>query len=197
MAATPVSLPSNTASTDPSELFLTQPATSRRRASSRQLSRNQTPCTRPDTTTRFLITTNAYHRLCASPRAHTRHMLDAPDLAGSINERLAASAGDTADITVDTDLRYTPGEPVRVRIRHRDHRYDIDDDGAAVRLAGKPPGWLDRAEQLVALEGLNVNRRGVVSVPAVEGRDIGALAAKIARCSHAVYCALLDLTDEY
>jgi hypothetical protein len=124
-------------------------------------------------------------------------MLDAPDLAGSINAQLRASLDDAADVTVDTDLRYTPGEPVRVRIRHRDHRYDIDDDGAAVRLAGKPPGWLASAEQLVALEGLNVNRRGVVSVPAVEGRDIGALAAKIARCSRAVYCALLDLTDEF
>ena len=124
-------------------------------------------------------------------------MLDAPDLAGSINARLRENVAEAADITVDTDLRYTPGDPVRVRIRHRDHRYDIDDDGAAVRLAGKPPGWLVRAERLVALEGMNVNRRGVVSVPAVEGRDTGALAAKIARCSHAVYCALLDLTDEY
>jgi hypothetical protein len=63
-------------------------------------------------------------------------------------------------------------------------------------LAGKPSGWLERAEQIAALDGLNVNRRGVVSVPAVEGRDLGALAAKTAHCSHSVFHAILELTEE-
>lgn len=91
-------------------------------------------------------------------------MVDAPDLATRINAHLDALGRlhDGAEMAFDTDLNYTPREPVRVRIRRRKRRYDIDDDGAAVRLAGKPSGWLEPVEQLVALEGLNVNRRGVV-----------------------------------
>lgn len=121
------------------------------------------------------------------------------DLAARINAQLDVLGvqRDGADVSVDTDLSYAPNQPVRVRIRHRDNRYDIDDDGAAVSVAGRPPGWLGRVEHLVALDGLNVNRRGVVFVPAVQGRDLGMLAAKIAHCSHAMYHALLEMTDEF
>jgi hypothetical protein len=85
------------------------------------------------------------------------------------------------------------GEPVRIRIRKREHRYDLDDDGAAWTKAGASGrAALEAAERVVAQEGFNVNRRGVVFVPAVEGRDIDGLAARLADCSLAVYEELLD-----
>ena len=52
ISATAASGPSKTASTVPSMRLRTHPATSRATASRRQDSRNQTPCTRPETTTR-------------------------------------------------------------------------------------------------------------------------------------------------
>src|SRR5262249_14086693 len=46
-----------------------------------------------------------------------------------------------------TDRSYMPGRPVRVRVRHRAPRYEIDDMGAAVAIAGRPPGWRQAAER--------------------------------------------------
>jgi hypothetical protein len=88
---------------------------------------------------------------------------------------------------------YRPGDPVRIRVRHRGIRYDIDDLGAAVDLTGKPPGWLETARRVVSEHGWNVNRAGVVFVPAVEGRDIDALVNRTAEVSVEVLDALLDL----
>lgn len=56
IASTASSSPSNTASTRPSGRLRTQPATPRRSASARHEPRNQTPCTRPLTSTRRRIT---------------------------------------------------------------------------------------------------------------------------------------------
>jgi hypothetical protein len=96
---------------------------------------------------------------------------------------------------VETGLRYGPGEPVRIRIRRRGNRYDLDDLGDAVRLAGKAPGWREAAEH--AVEPMNVSRSGVVFVPAVEGsfpdRDVEALARRLGASARAVYDALLEL----
>jgi hypothetical protein len=103
---------------------------------------------------------------------------------------------DLSERVVEPGPAYGDGEPVRIRIRKRGHRYDIDDDGAAWAKAGasgRPA--LEAAEQVVALEGFNVNRSGVVFVPAVEGRDIDALASRLADCSLAVYSELLELSD--
>jgi hypothetical protein len=94
---------------------------------------------------------------------------------------------------VDSGLTYRADEPVLVRVVHREHRYDLDDDGAAVQLAGRRPGWFDVANRVVVRDALNVNRRGVVFVPAVEGRDIEALSRRVAETSRQVYLALLDL----
>jgi hypothetical protein len=94
-----------------------------------------------------------------------------------------------------------PGEAVlgdrdTVRVRKRGHRYVIDDDGAAVAKAGRPPGWLDVARQVVEAYDLNVNRRGVVFVPAVEGGvDLNWLVRRVAECSAAVYQELLELDE--
>jgi hypothetical protein len=98
-----------------------------------------------------------------------------------------------AERVVEPGPEYVPGAPVRVRIRRREHRYDIHDDGEAVRRAGAPPGWLDAARRTVDAHALNVNRAGVVFVQAVEGRDIDELARRIADASAAVHDALLEL----
>jgi hypothetical protein len=95
----------------------------------------------------------------------------------------------------DTGLEYLPGRPVRVRVRHRAHRYDIDDMGEAVAIAGRPPGWLAATRQVVDPLGWNVNRHGIVFVPAVEGRDIGRLVRRTGEASAAVLDALLSLDE--
>ncbi len=98
--------------------------------------------------------------------------------------------------TMDTRLEYRPGEPVSVFVRRRDRRYLILDDGTAVALAGKPPGWFAVAAATVAEFDLNVNRAGVVFVPAVEGgADRAWLARRVAEASAAVHSDLLEATD--
>jgi hypothetical protein len=99
--------------------------------------------------------------------------------------------GETGAVRLPSGLEYRRGEPVVVVIRKRGQRYDISDDGAAVQKAAVRD-WLAVAEAVVEEEGLNVNRRGVVFVPAVEGRDLAALAARVAETSLAVYQELLD-----
>jgi len=124
-------------------------------------------------------------------------MIDAERLA---QVRAALDVGgstlDSSDGTVvDAGAAYRHGEPVLIRVRRRGRRYDLSDGGGALRLTRRPPGWLERAERVVAAEGFNVNRRGVVFVPAVAGRDIAVLAVRLADASRAVYLALLDLDD--
>jgi hypothetical protein len=95
---------------------------------------------------------------------------------------------------VEPGPEYASGERVRVRIRKRGRRLVIDDVGAAWTKAGASGRKaLAAAERVVAEHDLNVNRSGVVFVPAVEGRDIDALAARVAACSRAVYAALVEL----
>jgi hypothetical protein len=98
-----------------------------------------------------------------------------------------------AESVHETGLEYAPGRPVRVRVRHRGIRYDIDDIGGAVAIAGRPAGWREAAERVVAERGWNVNRAGVVFVQAVEGRDIDGLVDRTGEASVAVLDALLDL----
>jgi hypothetical protein len=91
-------------------------------------------------------------------------------------------------------LEYSDGDPVVVRVRRRGRRIDIDDNGAAVaraRAIGTTANWLDIAQRVVAEDNLNVNRRGVIFVPAVEGRDIDSLAARVARSSAVLEAELL------
>ncbi|MDQ6849533.1 MAG: hypothetical protein M3070_06075 [Actinomycetota bacterium] len=112
---------------------------------------------------------------------------------GESQLRTALAALDEDDeTTVDTGVSYRAGEPVLVRVRRRGHRYDISDDGTAVALTGKPDDWLHETERLVVVEGFNINRRGVIFVPAVKGRDIAALTLRLAAASRTVYLTLLD-----
>jgi len=99
-----------------------------------------------------------------------------------------------SDELLETGLVYTDGAPVVIRVRRRGRRIDIDDDGAAVsraRAAGTTRRWLEVAERVVTEYDLNVNRRGVVFVPVVVGRDVDALAARVARTSCALERELL------
>jgi hypothetical protein len=96
---------------------------------------------------------------------------------------------------VETELRYLPDAPVRVLIRKRGAKYDIDDRGEAVRLAGKAPGWLEVAQQVVAEDALNVNRAGVVFVSTFREEWVEPLARRIGASSKAVYDALFELDD--
>ena len=109
-------------------------------------------------------------------------------------ETARATWDESGEIRLDSGLAYRDGDPVRVLVRKRGHRYDITDDGAAVRKANVR-GWLPVAEAVVADYWMNINRGGVVFVPAVEGRDLTSLAARIAETSLAVYHALLETQD--
>ena len=114
---------------------------------------------------------------------------------GPALENARADWGELGEATLDSGLSYGSRKPVEVRVRKRGHRYDISDQGGATAAAGKPAGWLGQAERVVAEVGLNVNRRGVVFVSAVEGRDIASLAMKVAETSLAVYSTLLESQD--
>lgn len=98
------------------------------------------------------------------------------------------------DVVVASGLEYTEGEPVLVRIRQRGRRYQLSDDARAVELAGRPLGWRPCATEVVEAFSLNVNRAGVVLVPAVEGGvDRNWLARRVAEASVVLYDALLEL----
>jgi len=120
------------------------------------------------------------------------------DQLGAIRSALDAargSWGETGETTLDTGHSFVVGEPVQIFVRKRGRRYDLDDRGRATHLAAKPKGWLPVAQRIVAEEGFNVNRAGVVFVPAVEGRDIALLAMRLAETSRAVFAELLELPD--
>jgi hypothetical protein len=98
------------------------------------------------------------------------------------------------EVVLETGLSYVDGEPVLVRLRKRGRRYELRDDARAVELAGRPAGWRERAAAVVDEHDLNLNRTGVVFVPAVEGGvDRGWLGRRVAETSLAVYDALLEL----
>ena len=118
-----------------------------------------------------------------------------------LREQLNAAEGalaEAGEVVLDSGLFYADGDPVRVRVRKRERRYELDDEGAAVRKVGvsvRHGAWYEAADRVVDEEHVNVNRRGVVFVPAVEGRDLAALALQVARASASLYAALLEISD--
>jgi len=95
----------------------------------------------------------------------------------------------------DGEERTVVAGAIAISVRKRGHRYDLDDRGDAVAQAsarGARRDWLRTAEDVVAREGFNVNRRGVVFVGAVEGRDLARLAVRLADCAESVRAALLE-----
>jgi hypothetical protein len=113
-------------------------------------------------------------------------------IRAELDAQLAALAGD-GELQMDAGLVYATHRPVLIRIRRRGRRYDLSDDGNAVSLSNKPPGWLDSVQHVVAAEAFNVNRRGVIFVPVVEGRDIAELVSRLALTSRTAYLTLLEL----
>jgi hypothetical protein len=115
-------------------------------------------------------------------------------------EEVRAELGDPREWEGDarvvwSELQYADGEPVAVSIRKRGRRYDLDDEGAAVTKAilFGAAEWRPVANEIVDAHDLNLNRRGIVFVPAVAGgADLAWLAFKVARCSYAVHSELLD-----
>jgi hypothetical protein len=100
--------------------------------------------------------------------------------------------GERGEARIATGLRFGDGDEVEILVRKRGRRYDLSDQGAAVHKAGvEGSDWLEVAERVVAAEGMNVNRKGVVFVPAVEGRDLASLAVRLAETVLAVYDELL------
>lgn len=123
-------------------------------------------------------------------------MATAVDNLARIREWIAAASaswGERGEVVIDSGRTYLEGEPVLVRLRKRGRRFELDDDGAASRIAGRPEGWLEVAGRLVAEDGFNVNRRGVVFVPVVEGRDLAVLVDRLAESSAGVCSSLLEL----
>lgn len=95
----------------------------------------------------------------------------------------------------DSGLEYVPGSPVRVRVRVRGTRVDVDDMGGAVAAAGMPPGWREAAEGAVAELGWNLRRNGVVYMQAPRGRRLTWIIERTAAASAAACDAILQLAD--
>lgn len=106
-------------------------------------------------------------------------------------DRLAAD--ERGEALVDSGLTYGDGEPVRILVRKRLHRYTLTDLGRGIEKAGKPPGWREAAE--LAVEPMNVDRQGVVFVGSIAGRDVRDLVEGLADASRAVHEAVLVLVE--
>jgi ankyrin repeat protein len=117
----------------------------------------------------------------------------------SVSDGMAEiAADDVAVLLEDVDHRderlYEVGA-VLVRVRCRGGRCEIDDRGWAVETAGRPPGWHEAAERVVAELGWNVARTGAVFVAAAADRDIDDLVRRTADAALAVRDAVLALED--
>ena len=110
-------------------------------------------------------------------------------------KRVEAARADLAAPWKESEERVVDVGPFPIAVRKRGPRYYIEDRGEAVaraRALGATSDWLPIAEQVVAEEGFNVNRRGVVFVPVVEGRDLGELVVRLGESVEAVHAALVE-----
>jgi ankyrin repeat protein len=122
----------------------------------------------------------------------------ADDVAVVLEEASPLSAaragwGERGEIELATGLEYARGLPVRVHVRKRGVRYELDDMGGALAAAAEPDGWMPVAERVVARTGLNVKGPGRVFVTVIEGRDLDRIVRQVAEASLEVYAALLEL----
>jgi hypothetical protein len=100
---------------------------------------------------------------------------------------------DRGEAVVDSGHAFADGEPVRVLIRKRLYRYTLSDRGRAIEMSGTPPGWREAAER--AVESMNVDRQGIVFVPAVAGPHLPRLIERLADASRAVHEAVIVLVE--
>jgi hypothetical protein len=108
------------------------------------------------------------------------------------------SWGERGEAELDSGLRYGGGAPVLVHVGKREGRYSFSDRGAALEAAGSPSGWRETARMLEDEYIVNVSRRGVVFLPAVERSGaawLASLPGRIAEASVAFYGALLELDE--
>ena len=114
----------------------------------------------------------------------------------SVSEGMAGVAADDVAVLLEEveprDERVYEAGPVLVRVRCRGGRCEIDDRGWAVETTGRPPGWREAAERVVAELGWNVSRSGRVFVAAAADRDIADLVRRTADAALAVRDAILD-----
>jgi hypothetical protein len=106
----------------------------------------------------------------------------------AIAEQLAPSWEEGEERLVETGA-------IPILVLKRGHWYDLKDGGEAIaraREAGAPTNWLAVAEAVVAEEGFNVNRSGVVFVSVTEGRDVAGILLRLSDCAERVQAALLD-----
>src|SRR5437764_10430149 len=80
---------------------------------------------------------------------------------------MTAQASERTDRVFTSGLAFRPGDPVRIRVVHRERRTSVSDDGAAVDRAGRPQGWQHAARRVADGFVVNVSRTGVVSLPVV------------------------------
>lgn len=98
------------------------------------------------------------------------------------------------ETVLDTGLEYVPGDPVRVRVVHREHSISVTDDGAAIANAGRPPGWREAAERVAGELVVNISRHGVVSLPVVGvGPPEEEIVRRVGEASLGLYQDLLEL----
>jgi len=108
----------------------------------------------------------------------------------------AAAAGvERSDAVLEPGPEYVPGDPVRVRVVHREHRTSVTDGGRAIEKAGRPSGWREAADRVADELVVNVSQRGVISLPIVRGDPWceEEIVDRIAQASLALYQELLDL----
>jgi hypothetical protein len=104
---------------------------------------------------------------------------------------------DRSETVIETGQEYAPGDPVRVRVVHRQQRISITDDGEAVEQAGRAPGWREVAARVADEFVVNVSRHGVISLPLVRGGRLAEhdIVQRIGEASLALYQGLLELDD--
>jgi len=102
-----------------------------------------------------------------------------------------------AEHLVDTGLTYDGVRPVRIHVSKREGRYRISDDGGAVDAAGAARDVTYPEQLTVGRYSVNVNRQGVVWLPAVTPTDewLTTICDIVAKGSVALYEHLLDLDD--
>jgi hypothetical protein len=109
--------------------------------------------------------------------------------------RTDAIAAQLAPPWAEGEERAVETGAIPILVLKRGHWYDLKDGGEAIaraHAAGAPADWLRIAEAVVAEEGFNVNRSGVVFVSVVEGRDLAGILLRLSDCAERVQAALLD-----
>jgi hypothetical protein len=115
------------------------------------------------------------------------------DRIDAIRQQLAPPWTESEERVVETGA-------IPILVKKRGRWYHLGDGGEAIaraRATGDAPrNWLEVAERIVAEEGFNVNRSGVVFVEAVDHPEFAAKVApmvlRLSESAQAVQFALLD-----